>query len=344
MEQAGYADVPLVTLGVTAATADNHNGDDNVNHGVLSVPLKVSWRKMAAPLLLTLLYTDTIAKMYYAAAAREKESGQAAELRDRYLRAAADTLINDNGNVNDNDNANNPSTLIPHPLNLPSPGEGSRVGLIQKGRPLLRLIATAAREFNDICQDIPTQRVGIVGEIFLKFNHFAHQHIQEQIMKRGIEIVPPIFTPFFLQEFVNVLRNKQMGLTDKGLPAPFVRLLYALVRRNITRFNRVAAAFRYFIPFDDIRQDARRADGIVSPAAQFGEGWLLPAEVIALAEHGVNNILSLQPFGCIANHIVARGVENAIRRRYPDINLMNLDFDSGVSTVNVTNRLLLFLS
>jgi predicted nucleotide-binding protein (sugar kinase/HSP70/actin superfamily) len=78
-------------------------------------------------------------------------------------------------------------------------------------------------------------------------------------------------------------------------------------------------------------------------AAQFGEGWLLPADIIRLIKEGVKNIVSLQPFGCIANHVVSKGIEKRLHRDYPDLNLLSLDFDSGVSAVNVTNRLILFL-
>ena len=84
-------------------------------------------------------------------------------------------------------------------------------------------------------------------------------------------------------------------------------------------------------------------NGTVSLAAQFGEGWLLPADIISLIHGGVNNIVSLQPFGCIANHVVSKGIEKRLHRDYPQLNLVSLDFDSGVSAVNVTNRLLLFL-
>lgn len=74
-----------------------------------------------------------------------------------------------------------------------------------------------------------------------------------------------------------------------------------------------------------------------------GEGWLLPAEVASYYNCGVKNVISLQPFGCIANHIVVRGVEKRLKELYPQLNLLTLDFDSGVSDVNVTNRMLLFV-
>ncbi len=307
MVQAGFAHVPLITLGVTT-NGDGANEQEGFN---------ISWRKLGPVVLSALLYADTIAKMYYAAAAREKVEGLAAALRDRFLKLGGDCI------------------------GLCAAGVKSRRQITDT---LLRQVADAAGEFNMIVRDILTQKVGIVGEIFLKFNHFAHQQIQEQLMRRGVEIVPPLITPFFLQEFVNVVRNRKMGLSDSRFPMSVVQLLRILAQRNIKRFNKAAQAFRYFSPFEDIRHEAAHADGIVSPAAQFGEGWLLPAEIGSFVEHGVKNVLSLQPFGCIANHIVARGVENALRRRYPDLNLLSLDFDSGVSAVNVTNRLLLFLS
>ena len=75
-----------------------------------------------------------------------------------------------------------------------------------------------------------------------------------------------------------------------------------------------------------------------------GEGWLLPGEVASYARRGIRNVVSLQPVGCIANHIVAKGIERRIKALYPQMNLLSLDFDSSVSDVNITNRLLLFIN
>ena len=97
------------------------------------------------------------------------------------------------------------------------------------------------------------------------------------------------------------------------------------------------------MPFTNIFTDAKNGSEIINLAAQFGEGWLLPGEVVTFAKQGINNVISLQPFGCIANHIVAKGMEKKIKTLYPQMNLLSLDFDSGVSDVNVANRLLLFI-
>jgi predicted nucleotide-binding protein (sugar kinase/HSP70/actin superfamily) len=76
---------------------------------------------------------------------------------------------------------------------------------------------------------------------------------------------------------------------------------------------------------------------------QAGEGWLLPGEIIAMAESGIRNIISLQPFGCIANHVVAKGISSKLSRLYPDLNFLNLDMDAGNSDVNLQNRLDFFI-
>ena len=119
--------------------------------------------------------------------------------------------------------------------------------------------------------------------------------------------------------------------------------LYALIARWEKKYNKACSGFDYWHPFTSIYDEAKDAKEIVSMAAQFGEGWLLPGEVSELYRHGVRNVVSLQPFGCIANHIISKGIEKKLHMLYPELNFLSLDFDSGVSEVNVYNRLLLFL-
>ncbi|SFG16357.1 acyl-CoA dehydratase activase-related protein [Prevotella sp. KH2C16] len=267
----------------------------------------VPWTKFANIITTAILYGDTISKMYHATVVRERKPGVAALLRDKFMQEA-DPLIRRND-----------------------------------ASGLLALIGNAAAEFDAVCVDKETRKVGIVGEIFLKFNPFSHQFLADKIISRGIEVVPPLLSPFFLQEFVNVIAQKHMGLSCSRVPDFVVKGIYGLILRREKKINRIAARFRYFRPFTNIFDEARAVNGTVSLAAQFGEGWLLPADIISLVHDGVNNIVSLQPFGCIANHVVSKGIEKRLHRDYPQLNLVSLDFDSGVSAVNVTNRLLLFL-
>lgn len=292
---AGYADVPVVPL-----TFGDDLGNDQAG-------FKPNWAKMLPIALRAVLFSDCIAKFYYAAAPREKERGQAEEMRNQYLNLA-DTLIRDG-----------------------------------KSGDLYEYLGLAARQFNSICRDIDCPRVGIVGEIFLKFNPFAHKDITTWMTQRGIEVVPSTLIDFFMQAFVNKKIRRETDITHGIFPKSLYRLEYDIFWRQIKKVNRIAGQFRYFTPFKNIFEEAEEARQVITLNAQFGEGWLLPAEIFTYASQGINNVVSLQPFGCIANHIVSKGVEKRIKALLPDMNILSLDFDSGVSDVNVTNRLLLFI-
>lgn len=303
----GFKDVPLITLGVSTSASDDKEQD-----GELDVP----WLKMAPIIVTTFIYGDTISKLYHGSVSRLRKdalivggqfSNKAEQLREKYLSAAAKPILE-----------NDP-----------------------KG--LMHLIAQAAKDFDDITDDKELPAVGIVGEIFLKFNPFAHQFLERRIINKGCEVVPPLLLPFFLQEFVNAIVQKHMGLKCSHVPDFLIKSVYSLIWRREKKVNRIASRFRYFRPFTNIFDEAKEVKGVVSLAAQFGEGWLLPSDIISMVKQGVNNVASLQPFGCIANHIVSKGIEKKLKAMFPQLNLVSLDFDSGVSAVNVTNRLLLFL-
>ncbi len=304
----GFQDVPLLTLGVTASTGEASGNTDDKQDYNEQEGFNIPWLKYSQIIITAILYGDAINEMYNACIVRERKPGIAKELRDKYMR------------------------LIDEPI-----ARNSAKGLI-------KLLEQAAEEFDSMTIDKDVPKVGIVGEIFLKFNPFSHQFLEQHIISKGIEVVPPLLAPFFLQEFVNVEAQKHMRLSCSKVPDFVVRGAYqTLIGRRIRQINKAASRFRYFRKFTNIYDDAKEVDGIVSLAAQFGEGWLLPADIIGYLRDGVDNVISLQPFGCIANHIVSKGIEKRLHERFPQLNLVSLDFDSGVSEVNVTNRLLLFL-
>lgn len=268
---------------------------------------RVNWMKMLPIALYAVLYSDCISKFYYASAVREKQPGQAARLRDLYLEAGESLIL-----------------------------EGRHDDLVS-------YIAMAANEFNRICRDAECPKVCVVGEIFLKFNPFAQKHVTDWLMARGVEIEPPLLLDFFMQSFVNRRVDEAAHLRRRSITDFAYGLAYKRIRKHIERMNRAASTFKYFTPFTDIFAEAEEARKVITLSAQFGEGWLLPAEIMSCARQGVRSVVSLQPFGCIANHIVSKGVEKKIKAFFPDMNILSLDFDSGVSDVNITNRLLLFI-
>ena len=267
---------------------------------------KMNWAKLMPVAIRAVLFSDCIAKFYYGAVVREKEKGQAQALTERYLKKAA-RFIDD--------------------------GHSSW---------LFDLLSEAADKFSEIVSSEVCPKVGIVGEIFLKFNPFAQQHVTDWLTERRVEVVPPLLTGFFLQSFVNREAWGKDHVERNRMPSFASRWIYRLIWKEVEHVNRIGKHFPFFTPFEDIFEQARQASRVITLNAQFGEGWLLPGEIVSYASQGVKNVVSLQPFGCIANHIVAKGMEKRIARLFPDINLLSLDFDSGVSEVNVANRLLLF--
>lgn len=296
MVDAGVGDVPVISLMF---------GGDSI--GNPQPGFSVPWLKVVPVALRAVLFSDCIAKFYYATVVREREQGAAERLKEHYLATAA--------------------YLIGH----------------NRSSELLELVAEAAQDFDSVCSDEPRPRVGVVGEIYLKFNPYAHRGVVDWLVEQQIEVVPPVLTDFFMQAFVNRRTNVRTHILERSVTDRLYGWAYRVMSRQIARFNRAAGVFRHFVPFGDIFEQAEYAQKVITLSAQFGEGWLLPAEVLSYARMGVPNVVSLQPFGCIANHIVARGVEKRIKNLMPEVNLLSLDFDSGVSDVNITNRMLLFI-
>ena len=291
----GFLDTPVVSF-TTASNMQNSQPG-----------FRIPWRKLLPVALSTLIFSDVLAKLYYATVVREKEKGLADHLKNEYL-TRAKTFIS---------------------INQP---DG-----------LLYLVRDAAFDFAAACTDKQTEKVGIVGEIFLKFNPYAQKHVTEWLISRGLEVVPPLITEFFTQSFVNRRTKKEDKLQRDHMPQWILRWFYHKVSGRIAQFNKAASAFPYYTPMGDIMAKARKASGIINLGAQFGEGWLISGEMATFAEEGINHVVSLQPFGCIANHIVEKGIEKKIKTLYPQMNILSLDFDSSVSNVNITNRLLLFI-
>ena len=111
------------------------------------------------------------------------------------------------------------------------------------------------------------------------------------------------------------------------------------VRYHLARIDRVMRRFRFYVEPFDLKDLADITSEVVSLANQFGEGWLLTAEMIGMLKEGTGNIVCLQPFGCISNHITGTGLARKLKEMFPHLNLLSLDMDAGASEVNILNRL-----
>ncbi len=199
-------------------------------------------------------------------------------------------------------------------------------------------------EFDAIpVSDIPKPRVGIVGEILVKFAPAANNHLVELLESEGAEAVVPDLLDFMLYCFYNqIYKAEELGTSKKTaiisrLGINTIELLRAPARKAF-------AKSRHFDPPVSIYQLVDYAKSIVSIGNQTGEGWFLTGEMVELIHGGVNNIVCTQPFGCLPNHVVGKGVIKELRKHYPLSNIVAIDYDPGASEVNQLNRIKLMLS
>ena len=186
-------------------------------------------------------------------------------------------------------------------------------------------------------------KVGIVGEILVKFAPAANNHLVELLESEGAEAVVPDLLDFMLYCFYNqIYKADKLGMSKKA----------ALISRlgiDALEFLRGSAAkalekSQNFTPPTSIYKLVEYAKPIVSIGNQTGEGWFLTGEMVELIHSGVNNIVCTQPFGCLPNHVVGKGVIKALRAEYPLSNIVAIDYDPGASEVNQLNRIKLMLS
>ena len=186
-------------------------------------------------------------------------------------------------------------------------------------------------------------RVGIVGEILVKFAPAANNHLVDLLEQEGAEAVCPDFVDFFMYSFYNTnFRTEHLGGAKKS------RLLSNLGIKGVDWLRKAAndefIKSTHFSPSAKIDELAKYASPIVSVGNQTGEGWFLTGEMMELIHSGVQNIVCIQPFGCLPNHIVGKGVIKEIRKSYPKANIVAIDYDPGASEVNQLNRIKLMLS
>ena len=194
-----------------------------------------------------------------------------------------------------------------------------------------------------IDKSIVKPKVGIVGEIMVKFSPSANNHLVDLLEAEGAEAVVPDLLDFFLYSFYNTnFKHDKLGKSKSSqimgnTVVAFLEGIRKTARRELERSRR-------FNPPSHIQQLAEYASPIVSIGNQTGEGWFLTGEMMELINEGVPNIVCTQPFGCLPNHVVGKGVIKEIRRRSPGSNIVAIDYDPSASEVNQVNRIKLMLA
>lgn len=186
-------------------------------------------------------------------------------------------------------------------------------------------------------------RVGIVGEIYVKYSPLANNHLADFLVKEGCEVVEPALLEFCLYCAVNAINDHaKYGLNRKTLL--FWKWGRNFMLREMDVQNELlkqSGVYTPSVPFAEIERNANR---IINEGVKMGEGWLIPSEMLALAEHGVSNIVCCQPFGCLPNHIVGKGMMHPLMRMCPSANIAAIDYDPSTSYVNQENRIKLLLA
>ena len=255
------------------------------------------------------MYSDSVAAMYYATAVREVHKGEAKALADRLLMPLL------NGSL---------------PLDKES---------------ILGRLDNAVQAFNSIktqVRDYP--KVGIVGEIYAKFNAFVNNNVAQWLIDNQIEVVVPPFLEFFAGWFVMANVHVRENLRGLDLQWVLANLMDKYTSGLLNEVDEVRRKFNYYHPSHSIHDIAHKAQDIVALTHQYGEGWLIAGEIGQFMEAGVKNVLCLQPFGCIANQVIAKGVEKRLKEKFNGLNLLFLDLDAGVSEVNYFNRMHFFVN
>ncbi|HOG20689.1 MAG TPA: 2-hydroxyacyl-CoA dehydratase, partial [Salinivirgaceae bacterium] len=264
---------------------------------------KVNWGKCIRVIFCAMVYADCISQFYYSTAPRETEMGGAKRLKDKYIELGIEALRANDANR------------------------------------FFHLVEQAADEFLSInnLKEIP--RIGVVGEIYVKYNDFGHKHVVNWLVEQGVEAVLPPLTKFFIVAFANREARIQGYIKERTIPKFVMNLAENWVYKIIRKMESKISHYPFYFPISNVHEDAKHASKIISTNAQFGEGWSIPAEFSEFAHNGINNVISLQPFGCIANHVISKGIEKRTKELFSDMNLLFLDFDSGMSEANIYNRL-----
>jgi len=285
---------------------------------VLSISLngmeKHSGFKLTLPLLTgivkAIVYGDVLMRCLYRMRPYEMAAGSANRLKDRWTQICIDNLTADKPELSHQE-----------------------------------ICRRMVKEFDCLMIDEQKKkpRVGIVGEILVKYMPLANNHLVELLESEGAEAVVPDLLDFFgYCLYGGKFQHQYLGRTwTSAAAAELGTGLIERIRRPAVEALRESRHFTAPVP---IRNTASLAQPFISLGNQYGEGWFLTGEMAELLHCGVNNIVCIQPFACLPNHVVGKGVIKKLRQHYPDANIAAVDYDPGSSEANQLNRLKLMLA
>lgn len=268
--------------------------------------------KLTLPLLkrvaLAFLYGDLFERVVYRTRPYEKTPGEIDKMHDQWLKLVQPSVIK--GNFHE----------------------------------FKRNVQQIVRDFDTVpLQQLNKPKVGIVGEILVKYSPIANNNIVRLLEREGAEAVVPDIVGFMNYSLYNqIYRYQQFGFAKKSeVLAEMALKLIKWCEKPLQKALTASSRFEGIAAIESLADDASK---ILSLGNQTGEGWFLTGEMIELLKGGVDNIICMQPFGCLPNHVVGKGVVKELRHQYPQANIAPIDYDPGVSIVNQLNRIRLMLA
>ncbi|WP_154826815.1 acyl-CoA dehydratase activase-related protein [Clostridium butyricum] len=206
------------------------------------------------------------------------------------------------------------------------------------------IISSIIKEFEELPRiDVYKPKVGLVGELLVKFNPIANNSIVNMLEKEGVEVVHNDLLSLFLSSAKNQIFNYK-HLDGKYISKLKGEITIKLIEKYQKVYIDALKKSRIFYVTEKIDEMAHNASKIISLGNQSGEGWKLPGEIMELENWGVNNVVCMQPFGCLPSHAVARGTIKALKKFNNKLNIVTIEYDPGSSEVNQNNRIKLMLA
>lgn len=211
-------------------------------------------------------------------------------------------------------------------------------------REMKKILPLITKDFSEIAVNkVNKVKVGVVGEIYVKYSPLANNHLEEFLFSQGCEVMVPGLLGFFLFKTDNRLEDVKLYGGKKIKKIAMTVAIWYLTKIE-TMLNDAARAYGNFTvpaPYAHIKEKCTK---IIGAGCKMGEGWLLTAEMMELIESGYGNIVCAQPFGCLPNHIVGKGMIRKLKELYPQSNIVPIDYDPGATRVNQENRIRLMLA
>ena len=187
-------------------------------------------------------------------------------------------------------------------------------------------------------------RVGVVGEIYVKFSPLGNNNLEDFLRSEGAEVVVPGLMDFLLYCIYNQLNDQKLYGGASKLRDRVMKFVYQFLVKKQMDIIQLIQQEGSFRPGGYFPHTATLVEGYLDHGVKMGEGWLLTAEMLELIEQGTCNIVCTQPFGCLPNHIVGKGMMRIIKERNPKANIVAVDYDPGATRINQENRIKLMLA